>query len=288
MFYLPDPADLPSVAVAIRPEECVQRIPGDLDGDCQLDAYEICMLGGHGHDVCECVADDGLLSECVEEEQLTSDCENLELLVSDNPLGSNILPVVNQLRGKLSADNEWSINLENKWVDGDRKNVLDASGIAEGKSKTRSKFKSGNTWVGQIHTHPNGTYTVFSWLDLKAISEIYNACNDDFNDEVFLMAVTPNNVTYALRVSDINVLVQKIQDDLNVAEGINDYEKAEYLMLEMAEKYSKSTDLEQSFLELYGSYGISFYKSTNNNLSSWKKLELDENNDQTVNETTCN
>ena len=61
---MPDPADLPSVAMAIRPEECVQRIPGDLDGDCQLDAYEICMLGGHGHDVCACVADGGNLYDC--------------------------------------------------------------------------------------------------------------------------------------------------------------------------------------------------------------------------------
>ena len=45
-------------------------------------------------------------------------------------------------------------------------------------------------------------------LDLKAISETHNVCHDDFNDEVFLMAVTPNNVTYALRVSDITVLAQ--------------------------------------------------------------------------------
>ncbi|WP_156032988.1 hypothetical protein [Sediminibacter sp. Hel_I_10] len=61
---MPDLADLPSVAVAIRPEECLQRIPGDLDGNCQRDAYEVCMLDGHGHDVCACVADGGNLYDC--------------------------------------------------------------------------------------------------------------------------------------------------------------------------------------------------------------------------------
>ena len=217
-----------------------------------------------------------------------TDCESLKQLVSDDSLGSNILPVVNELREKLDKNKAWSIDFKNKWVDGDRKNLPDENGIREGSSTTRSKFKFGTTWVGQIHTHPTGTYSIFSWLDLKALSQIYNACHENFNQDVFLMAVAPNNVTYALRVSDIEILSDKIEDDLEGANGANDDEKGDNLMDDMAEKYLKSNNLEQKFLELYGNYGISLYKATDTNLSNWKELELNENDNQIIEEMTCN
>ena len=217
-----------------------------------------------------------------------TDCESLKQLVSDDALGSNILPVVNELREKLDDDKEWSIDFENKWVDGDRKNLPDENGIREGTSPTRSKFKFGTTWVGQIHTHPTGTYSIFSWLDLKAISTIYTKCHENFNQDVFLMAVAPNNVTYALRVSDIEILSDKIEDDLAGADGTNDDEKGDDLMDDMAKKYRKSDNIEQKFLELYGNYGISIYKASDQNLSNWKLLELNETNNENVDETACN
>ena len=43
---------------------------------------------------------------------------------------------------------------------------------------------------------------------------------------------------------------------------------------------SKSGDFAQQ--------GISLYKATDTNLSNWKQLELDENDNETVNETPCN
>jgi hypothetical protein len=46
--------------------------------------------------------------------------------------------------------------------------------------------------------------------------------------------------------------------------------------------------LEQTFLRLFGNYGISLYEATDATLSNWKQLTLDETNNETVNETPCN
>jgi hypothetical protein len=102
------------------------------------------------------------------------------------------------------------------------------------------------------------------------------------------MAVTPNNLTYTIRVNNIQTLIDKIDDDMQNSEGNNVDEKKEYLMQEMREKYGESTNLEQTFLDLYGDYGISLYKTTDANLNNWKKLELDKNDNQITNETPCN
>ncbi|TXD80890.1 hypothetical protein ESY86_19800 [Subsaximicrobium wynnwilliamsii] len=285
---LPDPTeDDPSITVTIRPEECTERVTGDLDGDCALDAYELCLLNGNDQEVCDCVADGNELLDCIEPK---TDCESLSLLVANDSLGSNILPIVNQLRTKLGTnDNEWSISYENVWSEDGRKNVPDTEdGIREGTSRTRSKSKSGNLWVGQIHTHPLNTYKVFSWLDLRALKLIYEDVNNHFKQDVFLMAVAPNNETYAMKVNDIAALISKIDADWTNASGTTNQEKESDIEKVMVDKYSISSNQEQAFLELYGDYGISFYKATDANLSNWKLLELDENNNQTVNETPCN
>ncbi|PQJ79638.1 hypothetical protein [Polaribacter porphyrae] len=216
-------------------------------------------------------------------------CVRLKRLVKNDSIGSNIVPMVNQLRNKLGIGNkEWSIAYKNKWINGTRKNVPDENGIQEGPSDTRSHFTSGNIWVGQMHTHPQGTISIFSWLDIRALKTLHTDSHDNFNDEVFVMSVTPNNLTYTIRVDNIQTLISKIQNDMDNANGNNDDEKIKSIMKEMTEDYRKSSNLEQTFLDLYGSYGISLYKTTDANLNNWKQLELDTNDNQIVNETPCN
>jgi len=102
------------------------------------------------------------------------------------------------------------------------------------------------------------------------------------------MVVAPNNITYALRVDNIQTLIDKIDADMQNAKGNNDDEKRKYIKEEMREDYSNSSNLEKTFLELFGDYGISFYEATDATLSNWKQLELDENDNETVTETPCN
>lgn len=54
---------------SIRPIECTVRIPGDEDGDCDVDAID-CQLGGYDAEICNCVAEDNgnNLEDCLFEE----------------------------------------------------------------------------------------------------------------------------------------------------------------------------------------------------------------------------
>ena len=56
----------------IKPEECKERIVGDLNRDCQLSPYETCLLGGNSQEVCDCVKAGGQLIDCKKDECVTT------------------------------------------------------------------------------------------------------------------------------------------------------------------------------------------------------------------------
>ena len=215
-------------------------------------------------------------------------CESLKALRQTDSLSIDILPYVNQLRAKLDEPKEWSVGFTKEWVDGNMKNAPWDSGIKEGIDLTRSYYVSGTREVGQIHTHPEGTKPIFSWLDLKAIKKIFEGAHEHFQDDVFLMIVCKNGSTYSLKVDDLETLIMALQADLDNAVGNDNDEKEDYIEEFLEIKYNESDNLEKTFLELYGNHGISLYKATDSNLSNWKQLELDENDNETINETNCN
>ncbi|WP_422105276.1 hypothetical protein [Winogradskyella sp.] len=55
--------DDPAITVTITPEECTERIDGDLDHDCDVDTVD-CELAGNGPEVCDCVSTGSLVDEC--------------------------------------------------------------------------------------------------------------------------------------------------------------------------------------------------------------------------------
>ena len=61
-----------SIAAMIKPEECKERIVGDLNCDCQLSPYETCLLGGNSQEVCDCVKTGGKLIDCKKDECVTT------------------------------------------------------------------------------------------------------------------------------------------------------------------------------------------------------------------------
>jgi hypothetical protein len=67
----PNPDDT-SITAMIKPEECVERIVGDLNRDCQLSTYETCLLGGNSQEVCDCVKTGGKLIDCKKDECVTT------------------------------------------------------------------------------------------------------------------------------------------------------------------------------------------------------------------------
>lgn len=71
----PNPDDT-SITAMIKPEECKERIVGDLNRDCYLSPYEMCLKNGNSEEVCDCVAAGGNINTCVSEiieEQIDDD-----------------------------------------------------------------------------------------------------------------------------------------------------------------------------------------------------------------------
>ena len=64
---IPDVPEDTSIAAMIKPEECTERIVGDLNGDCMLSPYEACLLSVNSQEVCDCVEEGGNLDTCLDE-----------------------------------------------------------------------------------------------------------------------------------------------------------------------------------------------------------------------------
>lgn len=55
-----------SITAMIKPEECSERLVGDLNGDCMLSRNELCLLNGYSQEICECVSKGGNTDTCAE------------------------------------------------------------------------------------------------------------------------------------------------------------------------------------------------------------------------------
>ena len=88
-------------------------------------------------------------------------------------------------------------------------------------------------------------------------------------------------------IQRMNALNTALDADWAKAKGNTDEEKEKNIKNRLAKEYKKSNNIEQTFLNLFGNYGISLYKATDTNLSNWKELELDTNDDEIVNEIQC-
>jgi len=215
-------------------------------------------------------------------------CQSLKVLTQTDSLSANIKPIVDSLKMKTSESKEWYINFRKKMNYGEVYSVPENGGIKESNSIENAKAYVGTFWFGQIHTHPDTRYNMFSWLDLRAMKEIHSEVHSSFKDDAFLMFVGNNGEVYALKVDDITTLTTVLDADFTNAKGKNDKAKEDYIEVQLAKEYKKSNNLEKTFLKLYGNHGISLYKAIDNNLSNWKQLELDDEDDEIVNENICN
>ena len=220
-----------------------------------------------------------------------SPCQSLAKLTQTDSLSANIRPIVDSLRTKTSLTKEWYTNFRNSEdsdYDGNTTTYnYQENGIASSTSIKNAPAKIGPSYFGQIHTHPNSRYNMFSWLDLRAIKDVYEGTYSAYRSDVFIMIVCSNDSVYSLKIDDINALNTALDADLANAKGNADEEKEKNIKEFLADEYSKSSNLEQTFLKFFGNHGISLYKATDTNLSNWKELELDTNDDEIVNETPC-
>lgn len=107
------------ITAMIQPEECTEPLEGDLDGDCMLSPYEMCLLNNYPEEVCECVQQNESFGECQEfieivEEVPEAKYERYEQLldfIETNPWG--LIENCAQQNGMNTAD---YINLYNHTI----------------------------------------------------------------------------------------------------------------------------------------------------------------------------
>lgn len=212
----------------------------------------------------------------VREETLTS-CNQLKKLSHTDEFSANINPIVIELRTKTALSNEYAIDFRKNINGGEEYNFPDSNGIQEGESKTESGIKIGSVWFGGIHTHPVGTYPMFTWTDVNRLRDVYQGLHSDFTKEdVFIMIVNHDGTVYAIKIDDIATLIVKLDAELLNTKGDTEQEKEVVLNEIMQREYKKDSNNERAFLKKFNTYGIGLYKANDQNLSNWSRLELDD------------
>ena len=224
-------------------------------------------------------------------------CEQLQSLGRADE--QNIKPVLNELKQKLSLNlpKEYASTFEFTYQYNQPQDeyvkVYQNSPIVEGQLDFVNSEVGAHTY-GQVHTHPKGTYGIFSWGDLSTLKEMDSLVYNIKKPYVILMVMSPNpnnpsnpNV-YSVKIDDIETLKNKIENDWNDPKlaNKNDDEKRRHLNKKMGDFYGANTDLEKAFLQYFEGYGVSLYKADGPNINSWNKLKLSTNN--TVEEEPCN
>lgn len=124
------------------------------------------------------------------------------------------------------------------------------------------------------------------------MKDLFDGLNSDFTKgDIFMMIVNYDGSVYAMKIDNFDLLSSAVQDDLDNADGVDNDEKEENLMVKIKDLYAdNSENLEAAFLNRFKDFGVSLYKATDQNLNNWEKLELQNPNDinSTVNPTLCN
>jgi len=203
-------------------------------------------------------------------------CETLKNLAKPGETDADITPVVKELESKTALDKEYSISYRKDFNFGEEYSNPDPRGIQEGESLNESPAITSGFWYGTIHTHPVGTYGMFSWTDVNLLKDTYeDLSQDEHRLDAFIMIVNPNGSLYSLKVSDISIMKEQIDSLLEFIPGNNETDKINFFNRQLQLAYSKNPNgLEETFLDRFGFHGFQLYKSNVDNPSNWSKLNL--------------
>lgn len=232
--------------------------------------------------------DDLTLPLIIDREPATP-CESLKTLL--DPQKTDIQTRIASLKALLNEPVEYSVSYKKY------SNPLEYVSQWEGPGTANSATVStAGLWFGSIHSHPVGTYPMFSWRDLELLKSTYLDTKDyggvNNKPETFVMIVCSNNEVYSLKVNDIVALSEKVESDWNnpFIIGCSDDEKNESIDEMMQKIFASDASVERAFLNRFSDYGITVYKA-NDDLTNWSALSLETDiatQSTVVKETPCN
>ena len=218
-----------------------------------------------------------------------SPCDELNKLAASP--GPNIVPSINALKAHVLGPNK--IEKGNEY----RRSIEESSGDTiytvtpvQG-TNDRIEITAHRKVFAAAHTHPFNGHPIPSFGDLVVLRDLYTEVFPSMRNKVtFILVARVNSVsskTYAIRVSNFNLLIQKINEVLAKPEyeGLNDQEKIDREIKREGRLNDKSSNLEKTFLQRIAGFGVTFHVAGNDSLTDWKKLILE--NDEVV-EGPCN
>lgn len=162
---------------------------------------------------------------------------------------------------------------------------------------TSVSINVGTRWYSSIHLHPKDQEEatgIFSWQDIRTFKDGYLQVTNDLKGEYSMMLVAPNPLNfnqynvYALRINDINLLIEAINNEWNSSEWSNiadEQERLKAIQESLGDDYvTNKNNLAQFFLQKFSNYGISLFQLQNN---QWKELVLN-NTTNELEEKPCN
>jgi hypothetical protein len=280
-----------SIAGMIKPEECTERITGDLNGDCLLSPYEMCILNGYSIEVCECIsANNGTLSDCISDnncnkltDMLDPDKQNLNLYIND-------LVTKHQQGQKNEVSYSFRKTPQYDPATDDYTAFGNYNAIYKEGGPTMVKINIGTLWYSSIHLHPKDQEAaagIFSWLDIRTLKDAYDELTSVMKSEVSMTILAPNPLNlndynvYTLKIKDVNALSQALNNEWNSPKwnGITDeQEKIKAIQRDLGGDYvANKNNLAQFFLQKFSNYGLSLYQLENN---QWKELVINNSTNQ--------
>lgn len=287
-----------SIAGMIKPEECTERITGDLNGDCMLSPYEACLLNGYSLEVCECLnANNGTLADCISDnncnkltDMLDPDKQNLNLYIND-------LVTKHQQGQKNEVSYSFRKTPQYDPTTDDYTAFGNYNAIYKEGGPTMVKINIGTLWYSSIHLHPKDQEAaagIFSWLDIRTLKDAYDELTSVMKSEVSMTILAPNPLNlnnynvYTLKIKDVNALSQALNNEWNSskwADITDDNKKIEAIQKSLGKDYeANKNNLAQFFLQKFSNYGLSLYQLENN---QWKELVINNSTNQ-LEEKPCN
>lgn len=220
-----------------------------------------------------------------------------------DPLKQNLNHYINDLVAKhqQSVKNEVSYSFEKRPQydpDTDANTAFgNYNAVYKDGGPTSVYINLGTRWYSSIHLHPKDQEEasgIFSWQDIRTFKDGYLQVTDDLKGEYSMMLVAPNPLNfnqynvYALRINDINLLIEAINNEWNSSKWLNitdEKKRLEAIQKALGKDYvNNKNNLAQFFLQKFSNYGISLFQLQNN---QWKELVLNNTNNE-LEEKPCN
>ena len=212
-------------------------------------------------------------------------CDELKKLV--NPDEGKLKPDIDWLKEKAGEKVEFAVEVE-KSLNYDGETFNYPTTRRESTEQYEVNARTGNTIIGSMHCHPAESYGIPSFGDVRWLRNCYVDASSTRKPYAFSMVVVKNNdgtkSVYAMMINDFEKLteeVDEIWDNPDYAQYTTEREKLKKIHEKQGKKYDRSNgQLEKSFLQQFGSFGIDIYEATDENLTNWNKLTLENNNNQ--------